>query len=251
MGYDPGWKTELKQRWSANADHRIFAYDPIRSLNPESWLELANSLVEEKVTLFVIDHLYGMAGVLGLNDAENFAKLSNLIRPIYDEFKIPVLLLTQAGRNEFGRGRAAHSVAIEGEARALVRIYEKRSKGSRKIDLSSNTRGEETLAVTLTNEVLEVRDKKIKSEETNSRRESPDIVRSFLAKANPAEIVNWSGAGRELSRLGYSKNPNAGREMAKRWRNQNLLKIEEGRIIAGDSLLPKEQLSNYQDINVA
>ncbi len=244
MGYDAGWKQELTMRWKEDADNRIVTYDPIRSLDAEIWQELAESLKNTGVTLFVLDHLYGMAGALGLNDAEQFAVLANLIRPIYEEYGIAVLLLAQAGKGEFSRGRAAHSVAIEGEARALIRIYEKRSKGARKIDLSSNTSGEETMLVTLTPELLEIKEDKSVKKEDSSQRESPDAVRSFLSQANPAELTTWSGVGRELHRLNISVSPSAGRTMSTRWREQNLIKKESGVVVAGDSLLPAELFNN-------
>jgi hypothetical protein len=251
MGYDAGWKQEITMRWKEIADNRIVTYDPIRSLNADIWRELAESLQSTGVTLFVLDHLYGMAGALGLNDAEQFAVLANLIRPIYEEFGIAVLLLAQAGKGEFSRGRAAHSVAIEGEARALIRIYEKRSKGARKIDLSSNTNGEETLSVTLTPEVIEIKEGKSVKKEESSQRESPEAVRGFLSQANPSELTSWSGVGRELHRLNLSVSPSAGRQMSTRWREQNLIKMESGVVVAGDSLLPPVFLTNpYTNKNV-
>ena len=250
MGYDAGWKQEITQRWKEVADNRIVTCEPIRSLNAEIWRDLAESLQSTGVTLLVLDHLYGMAGALGLNDAEQFAVLANLIRPIYEEFGIAVLLLAQAGKGEFSRGRAAHSVAIEGEARALIRIYEKRSKGARKIELSSNTNGEETISVTLTPEVIEIKEGKSARREVSVQRESPDAVRGFLSQANPAELTTWSGVGRELHRLNLSISPSAGRQMSSRWREQNLIKMESGVVVSGDSLLPPEFLTNpYKSIN--
>jgi len=244
MGYDAGWKQEITQRWKEVADNRIVTCEPIRSLNPEIWRDLAESLQSTGVTLLVLDHLYGMAGALGLNDAEQFAVLANLIRPIYEEFGIAVLLLAQAGKGEFSRGRAAHSVAIEGEARALIRIYEKRSKGARKIELSSNTNGEETISVTLTPEVIEIKEGKSARREVSVQRESPDAVRGFLSQANPSELTSWSGVGRELHRLNLSISASAGRQMSTRWREQNLIKMDSGVVVAGDSLLPPEFLTN-------
>ena len=238
-------------RWREDADNRIITYNPIRSLNVEIWRELAESLQSTGVTLFVLDHLYGMAGALGLNDAEQFAVLANLIRPIYEEFGVAVLLLAQAGKGENSRGRAAHSVAIEGEARALIRIYEKRSKGARKIELGSNTNGEETISVTLTPEVIEIKESKSAKRDVPVQRESPEAVRGFLSQANPSELTSWSGVGRELHRLNLSISPSAGRQMSTRWREQNLIKMESGVAVAGDSLLPSTfKTSTYTNKNV-
>jgi hypothetical protein len=149
MGYDGGWKNEIVTRLKTRAKNRIATYAPIRKLDENSWREFANTLKNDGVTLFILDHLYGMAGTLGLNDANNFAVLANLLRPIYEEFKIPVLVLAQAGKGEYSNGRAAHSVALEGEARCLLRLYEKRPHGYRKLDITSNANGEERLAIRL------------------------------------------------------------------------------------------------------
>ena len=235
MGFDGGWKQELRLHWQAKAENKILTYEPIRNIDEELWRELAKSLSDQGVTLFVIDHLYGLAGALGLNDAEQFAIIANLIRPIYDEYGIAVLLIAQAGKGEQSKGRVAHSVAIEAEARALIRIYNKLAKGSRKIALISNTRDEEVLNVTITNEILEIREGKQTKEV--SERESPDLVRRFLSSINASELKTWTAVGKELANLGFTSNASAGRSMSTRWRNQGLIKMENGHVCAGDSLL--------------
>jgi hypothetical protein len=246
MGYDPDWRQELRQNWQSVAQNRIKIFEPLRNASPKTWRELAETLMSQSVTLFVIDHLYGVAGATGLNDANEVFKILELIRPIYDEFGIAVLLLSQASKSDWSKGRAAHSVAIEGDARSLIRIYEKRNGGSRKVDVSSNMFGEDTLHVTLTNTEFTMRSKVKKDKSTPSERDSPDRVREFLTLAQPLELTRgWKGAGRELYRLGWSTSPNAGRAMAKRWEGQNLLQCTGLVISAGSSLIP------YNDINVA
>ena len=126
---------------------------------------------QEGVTLLIIDHLYGLAGALRLNDAEHVAVIANLLRPFYEEFGIAILLLTQASKGQFSNGRAAHSVALEGEARALIRISDKKKNGARKIDLISNTCGEELLNVRLTPELFEVTENKPSKKDEKSQRE--------------------------------------------------------------------------------
>lgn len=237
MGYDGGWKQEIQSRWSAQVKNQIVLYDPIRSQASEAWTELGNSLREDGASLFILDHLYGMAGTLGLNDANQFAILANLLRPIYEEFKIPVLVLAQAGKGEFSRGRAAHSVALEGEARCLLKLFEKRKNGSRRLEITSNTHGEEEIKITLTPSEVTRREEKSTTQKEVVERLSPDQTRHLLSRGNPNEMISWSGAGRELHRLGLSINPEAGRSLANRLRRQGLLKKESGRIVAGDSLL--------------
>lgn len=244
LGYDAGWKQEVTSRWCETSNGQIIFCDSLRSLEESLWRQLAESLKEEGVTLLIIDHLYGMAGALGLNDAEQVAVITNLLRPFYENYGIAVLLLAQAGKGQFSNGRAAHSVAIEGEARALIRISDKRKNGARKIELISNTSGEETIPVKLTPEKIEITHGKSSEKEEKSQRISPNVVREFLLKANPAAMKNWSGVGREIHRLGLSRNESAGRSMSKRWRDQGLIKMDSGVVVAGDSLIPPALLTN-------
>ena len=246
MGYDLGWREELRLRWKTLADNRIKIFDPLRNATAQVWRDLAEELHRQSITVFVIDHLYGVSGPADLNDSSEVSKIFSLIKPIYEEFGIALIVLTQAAKHQYSNGRAANSVGIEAEARALIRIYDKKPKGSRKISIGSNTGDEEILDVTLTDSEFTLRAKTIKVSNAPSERESPDQVRKFLALASPLELSRgWKGAGRELYRLGWSTSPNAGRAMAKRWGNQNLLQCTGLVISAGSSLIP------YNDINVA
>jgi len=244
LGYDGGWKQEVRERWLEKSMNQIIFCDSLRSLDSHLWEQLAVRLKEEGVTLLIIDHLYGLAGALGLNDAEHVAVIANLLRPFYEEFGIAILLLTQASKGQFSNGRAAHSVALEGEARALIRISDKKKNGARKIDLISNTSDEESISVRLTPEVIEIKESKPSNKDVKSERESPDIVRDFLAKADTREMTSWSGVGREIHRLGLSSSEAAGRSMSTRWRKQDLIQMESGVIVAGNSLLPPAYLTN-------
>ena len=238
MGYDGGWKTELVDRLKPKANNKIEVYAPIRSIDETLWRELAIALKDSGTTLFILDHLYGMAGTIGLNDANNFAILANLLRPIYEEFEIPVLVLAQAGKGEFSHGRAAHSVALEGEARCLLRLYEKRPHGYRKLDISSNTNGEERLAIRLTPEQVEIKESKENAPREVAGRDSIETVKKLLENTqHSGDMTTWSDVGRRLTSLGYTANPNAGRSMSTRLRQQGLLKKDSGRIVKGDSLL--------------
>ena len=238
MGYDGGWKTELVDRLKPKANNKIEVYAPIRSIDETLWRELAIALKESGTTLFILDHLYGMAGTIGLNDANNFAILANLLRPIYEEFEIPVLVLAQAGKGEFSHGRAAHSVALEGEARCLLRLYEKRPHGYRKLDISSNTNGEERLAIRLTPEQVEIKESKENAPREVTGRDSIETVKKLLENTqHSGDMTTWSDVGRRLTSLGYTANPNAGRSMSTRLRQQGLLKKDSGKIVKGDSLL--------------
>ena len=82
-------------------------------------------------------------------------------------------------------------------------------------------------------------------------RESPNEVRKALKSAKPEELTSWSAFGRGLFRLGLTQNEKAGRTKSTRWREQSLIDMVDGLIVAGNSLLSEEALGNYQEINVA
>ena len=245
MGYDPGWRQELKSRWQASAQGRIRLYEPLRKASPETWHQLAQKLKSESITVFVIDNLYGMAGSTELNDAKEVYKLFDLIRPIYTEFDIAVVLIAQATKSFFGEGQAGHSISLQGEARVLVQISATTKTGARKIVIKSNSSSEKTIHVRLDDTECSLQSVVKPVSNTNAQRESPDRVREFMQLANPQELTRgWSGTGRELHRLGWTGNAKAGRQMAKRWEKQNLLQKNSTLVSAGSSLIP------YNDINV-
>jgi hypothetical protein len=239
MGFDPGWKQELRERWGLKLKQKLRVYQPIRNLNQSDWLRLAQKLKNDGVSVFVIDHLYGMSGSLDLNDANEVYKVYELIRPIYDDFGIAVILLHQAGKSYFSEGRAANSMSIEAEARNLVRIYGKKSPNLRTINLSSNQGDEEILRIALDLEICELSSNSFGREKRSYERDSPERVSKFLDLANSKELSRgWKGAGRELARLKYSISADAGRKMASTWGEQGLLaKTEVNRVVPGPILL--------------
>lgn len=239
MGFDPDWRQELRERWGEKLDKRLRAYQPIRTLNESHWLRLAEHLKNDGISVFVIDHLYGMAGSLDLNDAKEVYKVYRAIRPIYEDFGIAVVLLHQAGKSPFSEGRAANSMAIEAEARNLVRIYGKKSPNIRKVNISSNQGEEEVLTIELDPEICKLTSGLSTREKKKYERDSPEKLESFLAQANSDELARgWKGAGRELYRLKHSVSIDAGRQMARTWGAQGLLaKDELDRVIPGPVLL--------------
>jgi hypothetical protein len=252
MGFDPGWKSELFERWGGRLSQKLRLYPPLRGLNPEDWESLAQTLHQDGVTVFVIDHLYGMAGSLDLNDANEVYKVFNLIRPIYENYGVAVVLLHQAGKSYFSEGRAANSMAIEAEARNLVRIYDKRKPNLRKIKVSGNQGEELDLSIALDPETCEIKSSTVKKVDKFYQRESPQRVSDFLLKANPKELQGgWKGTGRELHRLKLSVSPGAGRTMARSWGDQGLLAKAEGNTVTSGPKLEEWKLSAQIDSQLA
>jgi hypothetical protein len=249
MGYDSGWKQELKTRWHHQSANRLLTINPIRTNNVNDWFALANLLVQNNITLFVIDHLLGLADVESLNDSDRVQAAMNLIKPICDDFGIPILLIHQAGKSEWNKGRAANSNAIEANARCLIRITDKQSNDVKKIHVISNFTEDQKFSLKLNDLEVNLVDKPTKNNSNSKERISPEVANKLLKGANPKEMNSWSGAGRELARLNYSENPNAGRTMAKRLGKQNLLKLQNGQVVAGDSLIVTALY--YKDEDVA
>lgn len=237
MGYDSGWKEELRTRWNYQSRQRLFTINPIRTNNILDWLELAKFLAQNQITLFVIDHLLGLADVESLNDSDKVQAAMNLIKPICDDFGIPILLIHQAGKSEWNKGRAANSNSIEANARCLIRITDKLANDLKKIHVISNFTEDQKFTIKLNDSEVCLVDKPTKSSGNPRHRISPEVVNKLLIRANPNEMISWSGAGRELYRLNFSSDAKAGRSMANRFRKQNLLKMHNGQIVAGDSLV--------------
>jgi hypothetical protein len=235
MGFDPGWKEELSERWSGKTRNSIFLYDSLRDMKKGQWEELALVLKNDGVTVLFIDHLYGIAGSSLLNDANEVYKVYDLLRPIYEGQKIPVVLIHQAGKGFNNKGRAANSVAIEGEARTLVRISGKAKPNLRKIEIVANQGEMMDFKIALDPEVCELSSIKGNQEKREYKRESPHKVKEFFTKAMKDELSKgWKGAGRCLFRLGFSVSEDAGRAMARSWGKQGLLlRGDGGQIIPG------------------
>jgi hypothetical protein len=235
MGFDGGWRTETATRWKAKASQRMWLY-PMRQCNPGQWMQLGAKLKENGIGLLVIDHLYGLSGALDLNDAAQAAQAMMCIRPIYETFDIPVLLISQSTKSHWNNGKAAHSNRILGEARCLLQLQGKSKTGKRTVKVEANAYGDESIQILLSPEECTLLDGRV----TNGApdRISPEIVRRLLSEGNPIELRTVAGAGRELVRMGISINADAGRSMANRYIKQNLLKFSrEGGVTSGDSLI--------------
>ena len=238
MGFDADWRIELANRLKNKARNRITLFDPIRQLDPERWFQFGQVLKSRGVSLLVVDHLYGVAGVLNLNEANNCALVSQALRPIYDELGIPLVLLAQSGKGEYSRGRAAHSVALEAEARCLLRLHDKKAGGHRRLDVSSNVAGEESFSITMSPEGIEQRTVREAVTREVKGRKGIETAKQLLGNDSVEHLLtSWSGTGEALAQLRLSANADAGRSMAQRLRAQGFLREEAGRIVAGDSLL--------------
>jgi hypothetical protein len=237
MGFDPGWKDELSARWGGKTKNSIYLYDSLRDQKKSEWEDLARELKNDGVTVLIVDHLYGVAGSSLLNDANEVYKAFDLLRLIYEGQGIPVVLIHQAGKGFNNKGRAANSVAIEAEARCLVRISEKKKPNLRRIELVSNQGEILDFKIAIDPNVCEISNGPGKSEKKEYERESPSKVEDFFSKATKDELTGgWKGAGKCLFRLGFSISAEGGRAMARAWGAQNLILREvTGQIVPGSA----------------
>ena len=235
MGFDGGWRTETANRWKQKATKRMRLY-PMRQCNVGQWMQLGAKLVEDNVGFLVIDHLYGLSGALDLNDAAQASQAMMCIRPIYETFGIPVLLISQSTKSHWSNGKAAHSNRILGEARCLLQLHGKSKNGKRTLKVEANSYGDESIQIQLNPDECILLDGRMVNGSPD--RTSPEIARLLLAEGNPLELKTLSGAGRELARMGKSANAKAGYSMINRIIRQNLLTFtpDDG-VTAGDSLV--------------
>ena len=195
MGFDLNWDRELKARLP-DVIHQIFLVGPVHSSERKEWGDVMQSLKDRGVTLLVIDHLYGLGAG---EELDKQFQVQNVLSPIAfmcRNLGISVLLLTQASRT--GSGRAAHSVAIEGMARSLIRIRGGSGK-TRTIETLGNNSASENLKVRLNpNELVLISSK----DEANKEKKQadgilPDRARFILKNApievrfSPKELGHW------------------------------------------------------------
>lgn len=98
MGYDAGWVFELKDRCGDNASNSILMQQGISNVIRNDWDELGEYLSSLGISLLIIDHLYGFAGNLVLNDSQEAFKVINCLNAINRNYGIPILLIAQSSK---------------------------------------------------------------------------------------------------------------------------------------------------------
>lgn len=209
MGFDFQWDRELKDRLP-DIYERIYFAEPLHWSKASEWNELMHTLRENGVSLLVIDHLYGLGAGEELDKQYQVQQVLSPINALCRQFGISVLLLTQASRT--GTGRAAHSVAIEGMARWLIRIKGTTSK-TRTLETVGNNAPTENIKIKLNpKEIFLVSSKD--SEAPEKKRDNgllPNRARFILRNApsevrySPTKMGDWlasQGMGIKSSKAG-------------------------------------------------
>ena len=221
LGYDAGWDSELLSRFP-QTNGQLFLENPIIYNDDQKWSQYRKELVESGINLLVIDHLYGLAEEVDLDESHEVDKVFRNLKPIYEELGIAVVLLAQAPKG--GTGRAAHSQALDGKARHLVRITGSVRSHSRQLSLVGNNMASQTLKVKLTPEEILIQGTKnsIKSEHERDGTMIENCKR-LLAEASTKALSSAKAAGRWLHEKEMCETPGAGRTRVNRMIEGGLL----------------------------
>ena len=237
MGFDFHWDRELKARLP-EIYKQLYFVGPLHSTQVDEWEKLMGDLSEKGVTLLVIDHLYGLGSTAELDKQ---AQVQNVLTPIYiicRNYGIAVILLTQASRT--GTGRAAHSVAIEGMARWLIRI--KGTGKTRIIETLGNNGAQVNFKVRLNPNELYLINQKVDEEAAKKPADGqlPERARYIVKNAPPEARLTPKKLGIWLASQGLGiKTNEAGRAATYDLLNAELLNRDSstGEITAGPKLL--------------
>ena len=235
MGFDSGWVNELRNNSQGKINGSLLLQNPLTSLSLEDWRLLGNSLTRQGIGYLVVDHLYGLAGHLNLNENQEAAQIMNCLQVLVREYQIPILLLAQATKNQKGSGSMAHSNLFKGNARMLLELAGTRRDGKRSLTINGNEVPSETLQVYLGPVTLDLAQKE-KSSERKQQRDFDANVRKairLLSTAEPGDLTNTTTAGRLACKIGLSGTDEAGRKMVGRLVKADLLAVGPNGLIQG------------------
>lgn len=236
MGFDSGWVQEMKSRCGENARNSILMQRGLSNLNPSLWFQLGQHLSENQIGLLVIDHLYGFAGNLNLNESQEANKVINCLNAINVDWGIPILLIAQATKNNFSGGMA-HSNILKSSARVLLEMSGTSRNGNRKIIITGNEVIGESLSIKIDPTNIEL----IKSNGPKESKQDRDFAknlentRRFFEVAKEGELARVATATSILLRLKISSSPDGARKMLYRWQKAKLIEITGSGIIRGEN----------------
>lgn len=222
MGFDASWQAEYLLKFPFEQDFVFFA-DTIRFDQSAEWDQLEKLLIDKQCSLLVIDHLYGLAGTLDLNESHEMMKALEPIIRLQENSNVPILLIAHAGKT--GTGRAAHSTVLEAQFRHLLRLTGS-TRGSRREIVSMGN------LCTSTKYFVEMGLREISTlgssgeSENLRKRERTEVAlkqaKRFLAEAPSEAKRNFSTAGRWFAEKGESTSAEGGRALAKKLLKQEL-----------------------------
>ena len=203
MGFDFKWQREISDRAPDLLDS-IFFIDPVHYKNLDGWQRVMENLVLYNIEFLVVDHLYGLGAGAELDRQHAIQEVIAPLRYIIKTFKIPVILITQAGK--MSNGRAAHSVALEGLARWMLRISGQ-GKLTRKIEAIGNNSAAEELKIKLNPAELEIVDTNTTKNKPRKREiNMPERARSILQNATFEDLSDATRLGKWVAKQGWGIN---------------------------------------------
>lgn len=236
MGFDSGWIKELKSRCGDNAKNSILMQKGMTNLNTSYWGELGEYLYKKDIGLLVIDHLYGFAGDLNLNESQEANKVVNCLNAINSQWGIPILLIAQATKHNY-QGGMAHSNIFKSAARVLLEMSGSARDGKRKITINGNEVAGESVSIKIDPTHIEL----LKSAESKESKQERDYARNlrnanrFFEDARDGELARVATATSILIRLKISSSKPGASKMLYRWQNAKLIKVTETGIIRGEN----------------
>jgi RecA-family ATPase len=236
MGFDFKWQREVRERLSGVAD-KVFLATSANYKEESEWAALSAQIKALGINLLVIDHLYNFSDGADLDRQNQIQPVFKPIMSLIKETGVAVLLLTQGARGQ--GGRSAHSVAIDGQARWLLRLSA--SAKLKTLNALGNNAETKTIKIALSPKQLELISKPAeKMAKPNSERELADRARFIIGTA-PKEVLRTATAlGTWLSQqdIGLG-NPRSGRTAVNNLISGELLARDgvKGPIIAGPRLV--------------
>lgn len=236
MGYDAGWHFELKDRCGDNALNSILLQQGIVNVSRNDWDELGKYLASLDIGLLIIDHLYGFAGNLVLNDSQEAFKVISCLNAINRTYNIPVLLIAQATKNSFNGGMA-HSNILKSSARVLLEMSGTSRAGKRSIVINGNEVANERISFRIEPRHIELMDKEVEKESKQVRDYQAflDKARKFFNEAKVGELKSIPKAAPVLIRLGFSETQGGAEVMLRRWKVKKLIEVTSSGITPGDN----------------
>jgi AAA domain len=236
MGYDAGWVFELKDRCGDNAKNSILLQRGIPNVIPKDWDELGQHLYDLGIGLLIIDHLYGFAGSLTLNDSQEAFKVITCLNAINGKYGIPIILIAQAPKTNNSAGMA-HSNILKSSARVLLEMSGTSRAGKRSLVINGNEVANERIAFRIEPRHIELIDKEVEKESKQVRDYQAflDKTRKFFSEARNDELLSIPKAAPVLIRLGISRTQAGAEKMLSRWRDKKLIEVSDSEITPGDN----------------
>ena len=193
MGFDFKWKREISDRLD-DLTNLFYLPDSATYNSTEEWDSLADQMIALGINFLVIDHLYNYANEADLDRQNQVQMVFGPIMKLIEKTGAAVLLLTQGARNQ--GGRAAHSVAIEGQARWLLRLSS--GQHNKTLKTTGNNAEPREFKIRLTPKILElVEGKPAAKERKPADGGLPDRARFIMdnapieAKESTTKLGSW------------------------------------------------------------